>query len=427
MSVFDHITRHGKSAARRGVASVAAWALAVTIHAGAAQALSIELKDAAPDRIERQRAAAVGRLPLPGTPDVSKTDERLAAKGFAKGSALMIRIFKAESELEIWLEKDGRFEHFATYPICHWSGSLGPKQSEGDKQTPEGFYTITSRQLHHIGRWPRSLNLGFPNAYDKAMKRSGSYILVHGGCSSVGCFAMTNPVISEIYGLSSAALRGGQRHIPTHVFPFRMTDANFAKYKSSEWSSFWANLKEGYDSFEKTRRPPRVSVCNDRYHIEDASPSEAGADRPLAVCGPTAADIQSRDKSASLVLLADRPRMPSPNEMGQMAAPALGTPLAGPLTVALLSGAARTTQPTPEQAITGLVTTGWAMYELVPNLNPPPAPQERTVNGRGKPPCNLGLASCRKFVALKAGKRARLAEAARRKNASRLALRQASN
>ena len=294
MSCIRTVARH---ALRRAGGAIVVSAL----MSGSAQALSIELKDAAPDRVERQRAAAVGRLPLPGTPDVSKTDERLTLKGFSKGAPMLIRIFKAESELEIWMEKDGRFELFATYPVCHWSGSLGPKLQEGDKQTPEGFYTITSRQLHHIGRWPRSLNLGFPNAYDKAMGRSGSYILVHGGCSSVGCFAMTNPVISEIYALASASLRNGQRHIPAHVFPFRMTAANLAKHKKSEWAPFWANLKEGYDSFERTRRAPRISVCENRYHIQDTSPSEAGGQSPLAVCGTAAAAIRALDRSASLV------------------------------------------------------------------------------------------------------------------------------
>jgi murein L,D-transpeptidase YafK len=365
-----------------------------------AYALSIELKDAAPDRIERQRAAAMGRLPLPGTPDVTKTAERLAAKGFAAGAPVLIRIFKAESELELWMEKDGRFELFATYPVCHWSGTLGPKQREGDKQTPEGFYTITSRQLHHVGRWPRALNLGFPNALDQAMGRSGSYILVHGGCSSVGCFAMTNPVISEIYGLAAAALRGGQRHIPAHVFPFRMTEANLAKNAQSEWAGFWANLKQGYDSFERTRQPPRISVCENRYHVQDASPPEAGVPNPLAVCGATAAALRSSHPSASLVpieIQANAPPNPSPPGSRPPPRPpeaSLPAPtLSGPITMVQL-------------------------FELVPNLNPPPLPLEKAVSrGTGKSPCNLARPSCRKFVALKNGKPARLADARARKGA----------
>ncbi len=386
----------------RGWRCLAASALLVAAAATtSAYALSIELKDAAPDRVDRQRAAAIGRLPLPGTPDVSKTAERLAAKGFATGAPLLIRIFKAESELELWMEKDGRYELFATYPICHWSGTLGPKQREGDKQTPEGFYTITSRQLHHVGRWPRSLNLGFPNAFDQAMGRSGSYILVHGGCSSVGCFAMTNPVIAEIYGLAAAALRGGQRHIPTHVFPFRMTDANLVKNADSEWSGFWANLKQGYDSFERTRQPPRVSVCENRYHIQDASPPEAGLQNPLAVCGVTAAALRSSDPSASLV----------PIETPAKADPNLSLPASGlPPSLQVASD--------PRVQASAEISTAVQTFELVPNLNPPPLPKETTVSRRAeKPPCSLARPSCRKFVALRTGKPTRLADVRARKAA----------
>ncbi len=236
-----------------------------------AQAISIKLKDVAPDRIERQRKAAIGKLPLPGTPAIDEREERLEAKGMAAGSPVVIRIFKEESELEIWMMKDGRFEHFASYPICHWSGTLGPKLAEGDKQAPEGFYTVTRRQMHHRGRWPRSLNLGFPNTYDRALSRTGSYILVHGGCSSVGCFAMTNAVIKEIHGLTLAAIKKGQKHVPVHVFPFRMTDYNMRKHAHDEWAGFWNELKAGYDSFERTRLVPQVSVCNGSYQVRDAS------------------------------------------------------------------------------------------------------------------------------------------------------------
>jgi murein L,D-transpeptidase YafK len=193
---------------------------------------------------------------------------------------MLIRIFKEESELEIWMEKGGTYVLFATYPICHWSGTLGPKIREGDKQTPEGFYTITRRQLYHVGRWPISINLGFPNAFDRAHNRGGSYILMHGGCSSVGCIAMTNAVIGEVYGLARAALGAEQRYVPVHVFPFRMTEARLASLATSTWSSFWQDLRAGYDSFERTHQPPRVSICEGRYRIEDAAaPDPAGEDK----------------------------------------------------------------------------------------------------------------------------------------------------
>ena len=248
--------------------------------ADAARALTIELRDVAPDRIERQRAAEAGRLPLANTPDVDQLETRLAEAGLKSGTPILMRVFKASSELELWMEKDRRFVLFATYPICHWSGTLGPKLREGDKQTPEGFYTITQRQTRHIGRWRSAINLGFPNAFDRAQGRNGSFILMHGGCSSVGCFAMTNPVMSEIHTLTKAAIAAGQRHVPVHVFPFRMTEKALAEHIENDWHPFWTTLKAGYDSFERTRRPPRISVCQGNYHIEDAGTETTIAEPP---------------------------------------------------------------------------------------------------------------------------------------------------
>jgi murein L,D-transpeptidase YafK len=302
---------HGPSRRQAAVANGFGRWLAVAVLGLvplSASAVSIELKDVAPDRVERQRAAAKGAIPLPNTPEVGRTAARLAEKGLAVGNAVMLRAFKESSELELWMEKDGVFVHFATYPVCHWSGSLGPKQAEGDKQTPEGFYTVTSRQLHRAGRWRRALNLGFPNAYDQSQARSGSYILVHGGCSSVGCFAMTDPVMAEIFQLSSAALQQGQGHIPVHVFPFRMTDANLDRHRSAEWYQFWQNLKEGYDVFERTHRPPRVSVCDNRYVIQEAGPEEAAAPSPLEPCAATAAQIAELVRSNAFAPPVSSPR-----------------------------------------------------------------------------------------------------------------------
>jgi murein L,D-transpeptidase YafK len=269
------------------VAALLALVLAVLAPAGGA-ALVVELKDVAPDRIERQRANSLGQLPLPNTPSIAQLDARLAEKGLALGNSAFIRIFKAESELEVWLLKEGRFVLFATYPICFWSGTLGPKVHEGDKQSPEGVYSISARQLHFVGRWPRSINLGFPNAFDKALSRTGSYILVHGGCSSTGCFGMTNPVIEEIFRITERALRAGQPSVQVQVFPFRLTEGNLRAYTSHEWYGFWHNLKLAYDSFERTRLPPRVSVCEGRYHVEDvdvATGAAQGGIRSIHHCG----------------------------------------------------------------------------------------------------------------------------------------------
>jgi murein L,D-transpeptidase YafK len=277
-------------------ACVRAAAVAIAVWAAPANAVVIELKDVASDRVERQRAEAIGQLPLAGTPNISQLSERLAAKKMAMGNHMLIRVFKSSSELEVWMRTGNRYELFATYPICNWSGTLGPKMTEGDKQSPEGVYTVTSRQLHLIGRHPRSLNLGFPNALDRQMSRTGSYILIHGGCGSVGCFAMTNPVIEEVFSLASAALnKGGQDAVQVHVFPFRMTEERLKAYSMNEWYDFWRNLKDVSDSFERTRQPPRVTVCEGRYWVEDGnSAEEVAAQGPLAVCAVSRREAASQ-------------------------------------------------------------------------------------------------------------------------------------
>jgi murein L,D-transpeptidase YafK len=202
---------------------------------------------------------------LPHTPDLARFDERLATHGVKLGVPVYIRIFKLESELELWVEKGGRFEHFATYPICLWSGRLGPKLREGDRQAPEGFYTVASEQLNPNSVMHRSFNLGFPNAFDQAHGRTGSFLMVHGGCASIGCFAVTDPAVDEIWRLVTAALAQGQGRFPVHVFPFRMTDSAVKARQGSRWERFWADLKKGYDLFEPSRIPPAVSVCAGRY------------------------------------------------------------------------------------------------------------------------------------------------------------------
>ena len=268
--------------------------LAFAAAAGTASALSIELKDVAADRIERQRAAAEGALPLPGTPNVALLDQRLKEKAVNLSEPILIRIFKTESELEIWKQKNGAYVLFATYPICHWSGTTGPKLRSGDKQAPEGFYSLTRAQIRHVGRWPKSLDIGFPNIFDQSQARTGSSILVHGGCSSVGCFAMTNPVMDEIHLLASAAMDSGQDQIPVHVFPFRMTDASMTAQSSSPWTAFWINLKEGYDAFEKTKKPPRVNVCDGRYKFEDSD--RASNTGPITACSGMYAELQDQNR-----------------------------------------------------------------------------------------------------------------------------------
>ena len=235
---------------------------------------------------ERSRRLAVSRRgeTLPGTPDLAELAGRLSQHGLASGAPVFIRIFKREFELELWMKRDDRFHRLAVYPICRFSGDLGPKIVEGDHQSPEGFYTIDRRSLNPQSRWHRSFNLGFPNAFDRGRGRTGSFLMVHGGCSSVGCYAMTNPVIDELWRLVEAALRAGQKTIQVHVFPFRMTADNLEARANHEWSGFWRELKPGYDAFEDTQVPPRISVCSGRYQVERQSDPQSAAGEALLQC-----------------------------------------------------------------------------------------------------------------------------------------------
>ncbi len=222
---------------------------------------------------------------LPGTPDLAALPDRLKAQGFELGAPVLVRIFKAEFELEIWLMRDGRFQRFATYPICRWSGDIGPKFRHGDHQAPEGFYSVGTASLNPNSRWRRSFNLGFPNAFDQAHGRSGSFLMVHGGCSSIGCYAMTNAVIDEIWLIVTAALDHGQKAFQAQAFPFRMTEANFARQASHPHIGFWRDLQRGSDLFEETLLPPRAGVCGGRYVFEPGTGGPGAA--PASACPPS--------------------------------------------------------------------------------------------------------------------------------------------
>jgi len=192
----------------------------------------------------------------------------MAKKGMSQGDPIFIRIFKEEAELEVWKKRtDGRFHHFKTFPICNYSGELGPKLKIGDRQSPEGFYTVSSGQLNPKSDFHLAFNLGFPNRYDKAHGRTGKYLMVHGDCTSAGCYAMTDALIEELYALVRDALANGQQQFHVHAFPFRMTDENFARRKRHKWAGFWAQLKPGYDHFEITKQVPKVDVCGRRYLV----------------------------------------------------------------------------------------------------------------------------------------------------------------
>ncbi len=192
----------------------------------------------------------------------------LGKKGMKPEAPIFVRIFKEESELEVWKQRDdGRFYHFKTYPICNWSGDLGPKEREGDKQAPEGFYTISNQQMNPNSGFHLAFNLGYPNAYDRANRRSGQFLMVHGKCRSAGCYAMTDALMEEIYGLAREQFIGGHESFQVHAYPFRMTPEKMAQHRKHRWYPFWVTMKEGYDYFEATRQPPQVAVCERKYLV----------------------------------------------------------------------------------------------------------------------------------------------------------------
>jgi len=222
---------------------------------------------------------------------------------------MLVRIFKRESELEVWkkVEKTGKFELFRTYKICAWSGDLGPKFYEGDRQAPEGFYDVTPGLMNPRSNYFLAFNLGFPNKFDRSHGRTGSNIMVHGDCSSRGCYAMTDEKIGEIYALARESFKGGNKSFQVQVYPFKMTPRNLAEFSESKHMEFWRDIKVGYDHFELTKQRPSWDVCNGRYGINRAG--GCGASTLSADMKAAYSQMQTADAAAYKVALADKAQL----------------------------------------------------------------------------------------------------------------------
>ncbi len=215
------------------------------------------------------QVAAPDAAPIP-----REVMHKISDIGSTPAAPIYVRIFKEESEFEVWKRvPDGSYALLETYPICTWSGVLGPKLAEGDRQAPEGFYMVTPGQMNPNSIAFLSFNLGFPNAYDTALERTGSNLMVHGGCASAGCYALTDDIVQVIYALAREAFRGGQRAFQVDAFPFRMTPENLARHADDPNIDFWTMLKDGFDHFEVTHRVPEVEVC-DFHYVFDAQSDE---------------------------------------------------------------------------------------------------------------------------------------------------------
>ena len=268
-------------------------------------------------------SAAQGRTAVANQSAATKslpaaTEAALLTKSVEVTAPVYIRIFKEESELEVWKARpNGRYVHVQTFPICNWSGALGPKKALGDHMAPEGFYRLNNDSLKPDSKYHLALNVGYPNALDRALGRTGDFIMVHGDCVSVGCFAMTDGLIEQVYAFVREALDAGQDEIPTHIFPFRMTAANIMRHAGHPAIASWAPLKEAYDDFARTKEPPRIGVCEKRYVVNslieidgsaaDACPAAIG--KRLAPVSPRLAK-RLKGAGAPLVAIGIKTRTP---------------------------------------------------------------------------------------------------------------------
>lgn len=229
-------------------------------------------------------------------PIPNETLAKMDKIGTTPSAPVLIRTYKQEAELEIWKQKgDGQYALLSTYPMCRWSGQLGPKLREGDHQVPEGFYTIAPGQMNPNSHYYLSFNVGYPNAYDRALGRTGGDIMVHGVCSSAGCFSMTDAQIAEIYAIAREAFNGGQRAIQMQSFPFHMTADNLAKHRLDPNIAFWKEIKNGADHFEVTKTEPDVLVCGKHYVFG------AHSDHDVDASAPCPANLQRDDQVEAAV------------------------------------------------------------------------------------------------------------------------------
>ena len=249
--------------------------------------------------------ASKSAIPASAMPLAPETLVHLERKAINTDAPIYIRVFKEESELEVWKQRaDGHYLHVKTYPVCNWSGTLGPKQRFADFMSPEGFYSVGQSQLKPDSAYHLAFNVGYPNELDRALGRTGDKIMVHGKCQSVGCFAMTDTLIEEIYAFVRDALRGGQASVPVHAFPFRMTAENMARHANHKAAATWAPLETAYMDFESSREVPVTAVCEKTYIVnplwQDGEPVGLSAAKQCPAHAHVTAIPVSREVQAEL-------------------------------------------------------------------------------------------------------------------------------
>ena len=272
---------------------------------------------------------------------------------------VFVRVFKEESELEVWkATDDGRYHHFKTYPICNYSGKLGPKEKQGDYQAPEGFYKVKAGQMNPSSKYHLAFNIGFPNSFDRAHGRTGRHLMIHGNCKSAGCYAMTDALIEEIYILAREAFKGGQPAFDIHAYPFRMTKQNFRRHRRNKWAPFWTDLKKGYDHFEAVKQPPPVQVCEKRYLVNVAFVNGESDVDPEGAC-PTYQQLPREAVPPPPVFREAKHEVPDAG--GSVATPAqqasLGIPVQAPVVRTSVAGTTAQT-PAATQTVASQATIG---------------------------------------------------------------------
>ncbi len=253
-----------------------------------------------------QKGADLGDLLGANAPVPPKLVNEMKAKGMGVKSPMLVRLFKEESQLEVWKQTSkGDYALLKTYSICAWSGRLGPKKAAGDRQAPEGFYAVTPGQMNPDSQHHLAFNIGYPNKFDKANGGTGEHLMVHGSCNSSGCYAMDDWQMEELYALTREAFAGGQRAFQLQAYPFRMVPKNLARHRQSEHYAFWRKLKEGYDRFEVTKKPVAAEVCEKRYVFDpklaegqtlDPAGACPAAEEPVAVAARRIADEAEVEK-----------------------------------------------------------------------------------------------------------------------------------
>ena len=312
----------------------------------------------------------------------------MSAKDMDLQSPILVRLFKQEAELEIWKQdRSGRFALLKTYPICRWSGDLGPKVREGDRQAPEGFYAISPAQMNPQSAYYLSFNTGYPNAFDKALGRTGSQLMVHGDCSSRGCYAMTDEQIAEIYSLGRESFFGGQKSFQLQAYPFKMTAANMAKHRNNPNMPFWKMIKEGNDHFEVTKQEPKVEFCEKKYVFDAVKPPGATRD-PVFDASAKCPAYAIPDE------VADAVREKQATDLAETARLiAKGTPVARTNT-GIDGGMHRVFAARVPDGNTGLSEAGDGSLSLMArapgtipsHVNPPRAPSDNLLMGAPEPP-----------------------------------------